>query len=96
MGSRMSIAHTRALVEAALDGKLDEVPLREDLSFGLMVPTSAPGVPPEVLDPESTWADRVAYRRKAEELAGRFHENFQQFEDEAPPEVCAAGPKAGR
>jgi phosphoenolpyruvate carboxykinase (ATP) len=96
VGSRMSIAHTRALVEAALDGKLDDVPLREDPNFGLMVPTAAPGVPAEILDPESTWADKAAYRQKAEELAGRFHENFKQFEGEAPPEVCAAGPKAGR
>jgi phosphoenolpyruvate carboxykinase (ATP) len=92
----MSIGHTRALVEAALDGKLDEVPLREDQNFGLMVPTAAPDVPKEILDPESTWADKAAYRQKAEELAGRFHENFAQFEGEAPPEVRAAGPKAGR
>jgi len=96
VGSRMSIAHTRALVEAALDGKLEDAPLREDPNFGLMVPTAAPGVPKEILDPESTWADKAAYQQKARELAGRFHENFKQFEGEAPPEVCAAGPKAGR
>lgn len=96
VGSRMSIAHTRALVEACVNGKLDDVPLREDPNFGLMVPTAAPEVPVEILDPESTWDDKAAYRQKAEELAGRFHENFTQFEGEAPPEVCAAGPKAGR
>jgi phosphoenolpyruvate carboxykinase (ATP) len=96
VGSRISIAHTRALVEAALDGKLDDAPLREDPNFGLMVPTAAPEVPKEILDPESTWADKAAYQQKARELAGRFHENFRQFEGEAPPEVCAAGPKAGR
>ena len=92
----MSIAYTRAMVEAALNGDLDDVPLREDRNFGLMTPTAAPEVPAEILDPEGTWADKAAYQRKAEELAGRFHENFQQFETEAPPEVCAAGPKAGR
>ena len=75
---------------------LYDVPLREDPNFGLMVPTAAPGVPAEILDPESTWADKAAYRQKAAELAGRFHENFRQFEGDAPPEVCAAGPTAGR
>jgi phosphoenolpyruvate carboxykinase (ATP) len=96
VGRRISIAHTRAMIDAALNGKLDGVPLREDRNFGLQTVTSCPEVPSQVLDPESTWADKAAYRRKAEELARRFQENFVQFESEAPPEVRAAGPKAGR
>jgi phosphoenolpyruvate carboxykinase (ATP) len=96
VGERISIAHTRAIIEAALSGKLQDVPLREDANFGLATPTSCPGVPNEILDPEHTWSDKDAYRSKAEELANRFHENFAQFEAEAPPEVRSAGPKTGR
>jgi phosphoenolpyruvate carboxykinase (ATP) len=96
VGERISIAYTRAIVEAALTGKLDDVPLRDDETFGLRIPTECPGVPSEVLDPESTWSDGSAYRAKAHELAGLFHENFKQFEGEAPEEVVAAGPLVGR
>jgi phosphoenolpyruvate carboxykinase (ATP) len=96
VGSRMAIAHTRAMVNAALAGRLDDVPTRVDPNFGLEVPTTCPDVPPEVLDPGQTWSDKGAYQSKARELAGRFHQNFKQFEDEAPPEVAAAGPKVGR
>jgi phosphoenolpyruvate carboxykinase (ATP) len=96
VGSRMSIAHTRAMVNAALAGRLDDVPTRVDPNFGLEVPTTCPDVPPEVLDPEQTWSDKGAYQSKARELAGRFHQNFKQFEEDAPPEVVAVGPKVGR
>jgi phosphoenolpyruvate carboxykinase (ATP) len=96
VGERIAIGHTRAMVNAALAGELDDVPVREDTNFGLRVPTACPGVPSEVLDPESNWSDNAAYRQKALELAGRFHENFQQFEGEAPKEVQEAGPLVGR
>ena len=96
MGKRISIAYTRAIVEAALTGKLDDVPLREDETFGLRIPAECPGVPSEVLDPQSTWSDASAYVAKAHELAGLFHENFKQFEGQAPEEVVAAGPLVGR
>jgi phosphoenolpyruvate carboxykinase (ATP) len=96
VGERISIAYTRAIVEAALTGKLDDVPLREDETFGLRIPAECPGVPSEVLDPQSTWSDASAYVAKAHELAGLFHENFKQFEGQAPEEVVAAGPLVGR
>jgi phosphoenolpyruvate carboxykinase (ATP) len=96
VGQRISIGHTRAIVNAALDGRLDNVATREDENFGLLVPTTCPDVPAEVLNPEGTWSDKNAYRDKAMDLAGRFHENFKQFSEEAPPEVQVAGPKVGR
>ena len=95
-GHRISIAHTRAMVQAALSGAFDGAPLREEPWFGLSVPESCAGVPAELLDPQRTWSDAESYRSKAEELARRFHENFARFESDAPPEVRAAGPKAGR
>jgi phosphoenolpyruvate carboxykinase (ATP) len=96
VGSRMKIAHTRAMINAALAGKLASVATVEDPIFGLHVPAAVEGVPTDVLMPRNTWADKVAYDEKAKDLAGRFHENFKQYADQAPPEVRAAGPKAGR
>lgn len=91
-GSRMSLPHTRAMVNAALSRKLDKVPYEKDPIFGLNVPQACPDVPPEILNPRNTWKDKNAYDSKARELANRFHENFAQFEKDVPPEVIKAGP----
>ncbi len=95
IGKRMSIQHTRALLNAALDGALDSVRYTKDPVFGFEVPTDAPGVPASVLTPRETWADKAAYDEKARHLAKLFADNFKQFADQAAPEVVAAGPKAG-
>src|SRR5690606_23263359 len=78
-GHRMPIAHTRALVNAALDGTLAKVETVKDPYFGLAMPTSCPGVPSEILNPRNTWADKDAYDAKAQDLVGRFIKNFEQF-----------------
>ncbi len=93
-GSRMSIAHTRAMVAAALDGSLTGVETVPDPVFGVGVPISCPGVPLEVLQPKTTWTDPDAYDAKARDLAERFHANFVQFADAVSPDVAAAGPRA--
>jgi len=95
VGKRMSIQHTRALLNAALDGKLDHVKYAKDPIFGIEFPTDAPGVPAQVLNPRETWPDKAAYDEKARMLAGLFAENFKQFADQASPEVLASGPKVG-
>ena len=64
-----------------------------DPRFGFEVPTACPGVPAEVLQPRSTWADKDAYDRQARKLAAMFVENFKRFEDAADAEVRAAGPR---
>jgi phosphoenolpyruvate carboxykinase (ATP) len=94
-GQRMKIAHTRAMVRAALDGRLNQVATEADPVFGIHVPTSCPDVPSEVLKPRNTWRDAAAYDAKAQHLAGLFQENFKQFEAGVSEEVKAAGPKAG-
>jgi phosphoenolpyruvate carboxykinase (ATP) len=91
-GSRMNLAHTRAMVRAAVEGRLGDVAVERDATFGVDVPTSCPGVPPNVLKPRATWADPVAYDIQARRLAGMFAESFQQFAREVSPEVRAAGP----
>ena len=94
VGSRMSIAYTRALLRAALDGTLDDVPMSRDNLFGLEVPQSCPDVPESVLNPRGTWGDKAAYDTMARDLVGRFHKNFTQFESHVGDEVKAAAPKA--
>jgi phosphoenolpyruvate carboxykinase (ATP) len=78
-GSRMKIAYTRAMINAALDGKLDGVPFAPDPVFGVLVPSSCPGVPQEVLQPRKTWPDPAAYDAQAVRLAELFRKNFEQF-----------------
>jgi phosphoenolpyruvate carboxykinase (ATP) len=80
------------MVNAALNGELDQVEYIQDPTFGLQVPTSCPGVPDEVLQPRLTWSDGAAYDRQAAKLAGMFISNFAQFADNVTPEIMAAGP----
>ncbi len=93
VGRRISIGHTRALLNAALDGSLQGVAYRRDPVFGFDVPQSCDGVPPEILDPAGTWSSPAGYMDKYRQLAARFIENFKKFEDDTPPEVIAAGPR---
>ncbi|MEA3297155.1 MAG: phosphoenolpyruvate carboxykinase (ATP) [candidate division Zixibacteria bacterium] len=92
IGKRMSIKHTRRLLNAALDGKLLEVQYRTDPIFGFKVPKSCEGVPEKVLDPAETWDDKEAYKQKYLQLAGLFIENFKKFAAGTPQEVIKAGP----
>jgi phosphoenolpyruvate carboxykinase (ATP) len=93
VGSRMKIAYTRAMVNAAIEGKLNDVPTETDPVFGLHIPKSCPGVPDEVLNPRDTWSDKAAYDKQAKQLAQMFVDNFKQFEDNASQEICDAAPK---
>jgi phosphoenolpyruvate carboxykinase (ATP) len=89
-GKRMSIAHTRTLLRAALDGSLARAEFVKDPYFGLMIPKSLPGVPTEVLNPRETWADKAAYDRTAKELVSRFETNFESFAGAVGEDVKAA------
>ncbi|WP_027461352.1 phosphoenolpyruvate carboxykinase (ATP) [Deinococcus murrayi] len=95
VGQRMSIRHTRALIHAALSGKLDGVAFEREPFFNLEIPTEVPGVPAEVLNPRQAWADQDAYDRTARKLAGMFRENFKRFEDGVDPAVTASMPDHG-
>ena len=93
VGQRISIPSTRAMVNAALDGKLDDVPTWEEPTFGLHVPESCPDVPPELLKPRDSWTDGSAYAAQAGKLAKMFQENFRNFADDVSEAVVAAGPR---
>jgi len=92
VGERISIAHTRAIIAAIQDGRLDDARCDADPWFGLQVPRQCPGVPDEILNPRSTWTDAAEYDRSAGELARRFNENFAPYEELAP-ELKAVAPK---
>jgi phosphoenolpyruvate carboxykinase (ATP) len=93
VGKRISIRHTRNLLNAALDGKLDDVEYRVDDLFGFEVPVECANVPAEVLDPSSSWGNKEEYWQKYDALAARFIENFKLFEKGVSEEVKNAGPK---
>lgn len=93
IGKRISIRYTRNLLNAALDGSLQDVQYRKDPVFGFEVPTSCPGVPSEILDPSNSWGDRDEYWKKYDALAALYIENFKLFRSGCPEDVAAAGPR---
>ncbi|MFJ7640545.1 phosphoenolpyruvate carboxykinase (ATP) [Peribacillus sp. NPDC097264] len=78
-GSRMKLAYTRAMIQAALEGELANIETVQDDIFGLNIPVHVPGVPDEVLQPIKTWADPAAYTKSAKDLAAQFRANFKKF-----------------
>jgi phosphoenolpyruvate carboxykinase (ATP) len=93
VGKRISIRHTRALLDAALSGQLLEGQFYEDPIFGFQVPTACGEVPASVLNPAESWPLKNVYMQKYKQLAARFVENFKKFQDGCPPEVVSAGPR---
>ena len=92
VGKRISIAYTRTMLNAALEGQLDNVDYTTDPVFRFRVPNTCPGVPAEVMDPASSWSSRDAYMKRYRSLASRFIDNFKKFEDQAPEDVKQMGP----
>ena len=76
VGQRMSIAHTRAIVRAVVQGRLHGMSSHIDPIFGLSIPDHVPDVPREVLDPRSSWADPLAYDKQANKLRAMFEKNI--------------------
>ncbi|AIE61105.1 phosphoenolpyruvate carboxykinase (ATP) [Bacillus methanolicus] len=89
-GTRMKLAYTRAMVQAALEGELNNTETVKDKFFGLEIPLHVPGVPDEVLQPNKTWECQEAYEAKAKELAEKFRENFKKFKN-VPAEIEEKG-----
>lgn len=90
-GKRMNLAYTRAMIRAALNGDFNNVEMVQEPFFGLRMPTRCPGVPDDLLEPRSTWADGAEYDKQAKALAASFKANFQAF-GTMPKEITDGGP----
>jgi phosphoenolpyruvate carboxykinase (ATP) len=93
VGQRISIKYTRALLNAALSGALNDVPFYKDPLFGFEVPDQCPGVPDDVLHPAAAWPSEDQYWEKYRMLAQRFVDNFEKYASHCASDVCEAGPK---
>jgi phosphoenolpyruvate carboxykinase (ATP) len=91
-GERMKLGYTRSMVRAAIEGQLNNAEFTVEPAFGLTIPKSCPGVPPELLDARGAWKDKAAYDKAAADLSTRFAKNFEKFE--VPENIRSAGPKA--
>jgi phosphoenolpyruvate carboxykinase (ATP) len=94
VGKRMPIKATRALLNAALDGSLNDAEFRKDPYFGFDVPVGVPGVDSSILNPRQTWADKAEYDSTAKKLVGLFIDNFAKFETHVDQSVKEAAPTA--
>lgn len=91
-GSRLSLKHTRAIIDAINQGELSKVETMKDALFGFEIPTACPGVPSEILNPKNTWEDKAAYDSTAKKLAELFKTNFKKFETTSSKKISDAGP----
>ena len=94
VGHRMKLSYTRAMISAALEGKLNDVEFENHEIFGVHIPKSCPEVPSEILNPKNTWDDKAAYDEKANKLAQSFNKNFEKYKSYASEEILAGAPKA--
>jgi phosphoenolpyruvate carboxykinase (ATP) len=92
VGSRIRLAHTRAIIDAIHDGSIAAAATHVDPVFGLAIPRSVAGVPSHVLDPRGTWKSPAEYDTAALRLAERFHRNFENYADVASDAVLAVAP----
>ncbi len=93
VGERMPIGLTRALLHAALDGRLATADYHVDPYFGLAIPAAAPGVDATLLDPEKTWASKKDFRQTALKLSDMFRDNFAGFAPFVDREIIDAQPR---
>jgi phosphoenolpyruvate carboxykinase (ATP) len=91
-GRRMSLAHTRAIIDAIHGGQLAQQAVVRDPIFGLDIPNACPGIPAHILHPRQAWSSAEAYDQTASKLAALFRQNFKKFEDHCPNTILAAQP----
>jgi phosphoenolpyruvate carboxykinase (ATP) len=92
-GERISIKATRAIIDAILDGSLDDAAVSTLPIFNLSIPTALPGVDTSILDPRNTYQDAGEWTTKATRLAGLFIDNFEQYTDtDSGKQLVSAGP----
>ena len=95
IGSRMKLSFTRAMITAALEGKLEQESFEKHPIFGFQMPKTCEGVPSEILNPRNTWENPEDYDHQAKDLAESFVKNFEQFKDYATPDILEGAPILG-
>ena len=95
VGKRMSLSHTRGIIDAINEGTLEDVQMVADPIFGFEVPLECPDVPSEVLLQRDTWSNEYLYWAEARKLSRLFHENFEKYADEAGEQILQAAPRLG-
>ena len=93
IGKRISIIHTRAILSAVLNGKLNQADYQIDPWFGFEIPLKCPGVPDNILNPADAWENKSAFENSIQQLIGKFKQNIKQYQDSTSPDVLLAGPK---
>ena len=93
VGQRIQLKYTRNMIQAALNGELEQEEYETHPVFGIRMPKRCSNVPVNILHPRYTWSDRKAYDETARNLAGLFIENFQKYADGVTPEIRMAAPK---
>ena len=93
VGNRMKLSYTRAMITAALEGKLNKVAYETMPVFKLNVPKECPNVPVEILNPRNTWVDKAAYDTAAKNLALQFIKNFENYASGVGTEILGSAPK---
>lgn len=92
VGNRMKIKWTRAMLDAALSGKLSAGKFVIDPFFGLSIPQEVPMVPSNILQPRQSWKEPAAYDKKAKELVALFRDNFVKYADRIGSRIQQAQP----
>jgi phosphoenolpyruvate carboxykinase (ATP) len=93
VGHRMKLSYTRAMITAALEGKLASAEFEEHQVFGMLMPKECPNVPTDILNPRNTWSDKEAYDKMAAKLAQQFVKNFEKYASGVSQEILKAAPK---
>ncbi len=93
VGSRIKLTYTRAMITAILNDIMENAGYRTHSIFGAEIPTSCPGVPPELLSPRETWKDDVRFYKMANALVQKFHTNFDQFRAQCDASILEGEPK---
>jgi phosphoenolpyruvate carboxykinase (ATP) len=94
IGKRIPLALTRAMIKAALNGALDNIPMETHPVFGFSMPLTCSDVPAGILNPKNTWDDKSLYDQKAKQIAAAFNKNFEKYRGGTNAAVVNAGPKS--
>lgn len=92
IGKRFEIKYTRAIINAILENKLDNVEYTTDKIFGYKIPKTVPNIPKEILIPSSSWSNKSEYDKTLMKLAQEFKNNFSKYTNDVDKDIINGGP----